>query len=458
MSNNIIAVTENKAKEVLSKLIVEFSRIILGVTFVFSGFVKLIDPYGTAYKIEDYFSAFGLASLNFLSMPFSFLQSAVEFVMGVFLLLGIYRKINSRLLLIVMVFMTILTLYLAIANPVKDCGCFGDALVITNWQTFYKNIVLLACSIIIFYKYESISNFFTGKTYWMAFLYIVFFSIAFQAYNYIYDPIIDFRPYKIGNNLPKLMTVEEGKGPIDESILIYAKDGKEKAFAQDSFPWDDPSWEFVRMDTKVIQEGEVPPVHDFVINQLKFNEEFTDIISQNDITEQVLSDSNYTFLMVTPFLAKMDETYLSNFEDVMNYAIDYHYNFYCLTASGISEIIEWEKANAVDLNFCRMDERTLKTMIRTNPGLLLLKDGTVINKWAAIETPAEEDLVAPLNELSLGKMIDTKKRDKDNILYISLIFILPLLLFKGFDLLLFRKFIVEKPTKEEVDNTEKTDY
>ncbi len=448
MSDSIVAMNENKAKHVISKIIVELSRIILGVTFVFSGFVKLVDPYGTAYKIEDYFSAFGLTILNPLSMPISFLQSSIEFVMGAFLLLGIYRKINSRFLLYVMIFMTTLTLYLAIANPVKDCGCFGDALILTNWETFYKNIVLLICSIVIYFKYESISNFYTGRTYWMAFLYIVFFSLAFQVYNYIYDPIIDFRPYKIGNHLPDLMKVEEGKGPIDESILIYAKDGVEKEFSQDNFPWEDSTWTFVRMETKVIQEGEIPPVHDFVINRLILNENKNDFIGQNDITETVLSDTNYVFLMVSPSLADMDKTYLSNFEDVMNYADEYHYRFYCLTASVTADIVAWERENAVDLNFCQVDERTLKTIIRTNPGLVLLKEGTVINKWADIETPAEENLTAPLDQLSYSQMIDVKKTNKENIIYISLIFILPLLLFKGFDLLLFRKISVDGTTKK----------
>lgn len=448
MSNSIVAMNENKAKQVISKMVVEFSRIILGLTFVFSGFVKLVDPYGTAYKIEDYFSAFGLTSFNFISMPLSFLQSAIEFIMGVFLLLGIYRKINSRLLLLVMIFMTGLTLYLAIANPVKDCGCFGDALILTNWETFYKNIILLLCSIVIFFKYESISNFYTGKTYWMAFLYIVIFSFVFQVYNYVYDPIIDFRPYKIGNHLPDLMKVEEGKGPIDESVLVYEKDGVEKEFSQDNFPWEDSTWTFVRMDTKVIQEGEIPLVHDFTINHLQFNKEESDYTNRLDITESVLADSNYVFLMISPSLTNMDKTYLSNFEDVMNYAMEFHYRFYCLTASVTTDIVAWEKENAVDLNFCQVDERTLKTIIRINPGLVLLKNGTVINKWADIETPAEENLTTSLDKLPYGQMIDAKKANKENIIYICLIFMLPLLLLKGFDLLLFHKAPIERKMRK----------
>lgn len=174
-----------KKKDVIIKILVEISRIILGVTFIFSGFVKAVDPFGTAYKIEDYFAAFNLTSLSFLSMTGSVLQSVAEFAMGACMLFGLYRKWNSRLMLLVMVFMTGLTLYLAITDPVEDCGCFGDALIITNWQTFYKNIVLLICSVIVFLYCERISNWFTGKTYWLAFLYI-FILLVFSLSAIIY--------------------------------------------------------------------------------------------------------------------------------------------------------------------------------------------------------------------------------------------------------------------------------
>lgn len=426
-------------KDLIIKFLVEISRIILGVTFIFSGFVKAVDPFGTAYKLDDYFAAFNLTSLSFLSMTGSVLQAVVEFAMGACMLFGLYRKWNSRLMLVVMVFMTILTLYLAIANPVEDCGCFGDALIITNWQTFYKNIVLLVCSVIVFIYCERISNLFTGKTYWLAFLYIFIFIGFFTFRNYLYDPLFDFRPYKIGANLPQLMTVEQGKGREEQTILVYSKDGVEKEFTEDNYPWEDSTWVFVRMDTKVIKEGEKPQINDFLINKLEFNSEKTEVKTQLDITQELLADSNYVFLMISPSLADMSMAHLSNFEDVENYAKDNGYKFLCVTSSPTGEILEWSKNNVINFDFCTADGRMLKTIIRSNPGLILLKYGVVVNKWADIKVPAEEDLTKPLTALSYGQMIDVKKVDRRNLLGVCLFFFLPLLLLKGFDFLFFRK-------------------
>ena len=426
-------------KDFFIKILVEISRVILGVIFIFSGFVKAVDPFGTAYKIEDYLAAFDLSSLSFLAMTGSVLQSIVEFAMGACMLFGIYRRWNSRLTLAVMIFMTLLTLYLAIADPVDDCGCFGDALVITNWQTFYKNIVLLICSVVVFIYCERISNLFTGKTYWLAFLYIFIFIGLFAFRNYLYDPLFDFRPYKIGANLPALMNVNEGEGRNEETMLVYAKDGVEKEFTEENYPWEDSTWVFVRMETKVRDEGASSPIKDFAINRLEFNPQKTEVTDQYDVTKEVLSDSNYVFLMITPLLSHMSTSHLASFEDVENYATDYGYKFYCLTASPTNEILSWANENVINFDFCTMDERTLKTIIRSNPGLLLLKNGKIINKWADIAVPAESDLVKPLDELPCYTDIDEENRDKKNLFYVCAVFFIPLLLLKGFDFLIYRK-------------------
>lgn len=426
-------------KDVAIKILVEVARVLLGATFVFSGFVKAVDPYGTAYKIEDYLSSFDLSSFASLALPASVFLCIMEFLMGAFMLFGIYRRWNSRLVLLTMLFMTPLTLYLAIANPVEDCGCFGDALVISNWATFYKNIVLLACSIFVIIYRERISNFFTGKTYWLAFLYIIISISLFVFRNYIYDPLFDFRPYKIGANIPALMQVEDGKGRQEENLFIYSKDGVEKEFTEDNYPWEDSTWVFVKMDTKIISEGEKPLIKDFTINRLYFDQGKTVLLNTEDITTNVLSDSNYVFLMISPSLSSIKTSHLSQFEDVQNYALDYHYKFYCLTASGPDDIAAWANENTIDFDFCNTDERTLKTIIRSNPGLLLLKNGVIINKWADIDVPGEENLTAPLDQLPYSQQINVGEEDKKNILLISALFILPLLGLKGFDLLFFRR-------------------
>lgn len=430
---------KEKIKSIGLKFLVEISRVVLGATFMFSGFTKAVDPWGTAYKIEDYLSAFHLSGLSFLSFPISSFLCILEFLLGAFMLFGLYRMWTSRLVLLVMCFMTPLTLYLAIANPVDDCGCFGDALKISNWDTFYKNVVLIVLSFITFKYHRLISNVFTGKTYWLAFIIIIVFSLGFVLRNYIYEPIFDFRPYHIGANIAEKMTVEPGKERIEESILVYEKDGVEKEFTQDNFPWEDSTWVYVRTDSKVIQEGEDPQIKDFTLTKLNFNRMRTDIEGEEDITDEVLSDSNYTFLMISPSLEKLNLNYLSSLEDVEYYAKEYSYKFYCLTASVTDEIKEFIEQNSVGFNFCTVDERVLKTMARTNPALILLKGGIVINKWADLEVPSEKDLNAPMENLAISKPLSKSEQDTDNFYSIIVIFFLPLLLLKLFDFLVYRR-------------------
>lgn len=438
------------AKSIIIKILVELSRITLGITFMFSGFVKAVDPWGTAYKIEDYFGAFGLSGFSFLSFPSSAFLCILEFLLGAFMFFGLYRYWASRLILLVMCFMTPLTLYLAIANPVEDCGCFGDAWLVTNWQTFYKNVVLIIASIITFRYYKLIRNFFTGKTYWLAFLFLIVFSIGFVIRNYIYEPIFDFRPYSIGTHLPDKMVVPDGMEQVEETMLVYSKDGIEEEFTENNFPWEDSTWVFVRMETKIVKPGLDPAVKDFSITELTLDNERKNVIGQRDITEQILTDSNYTFLMISPMLDKMNINYLSSLEDVAYYAYEHNYKFYCLTASVTDEMLQFIDDNSINFDFASADERMLKTVTRTNPGLILMKNGVVVNKWSDIEVPSEEYWKQPLDELDASRIIDVKKEDKRSLVYISLIFFIPLVLLKLFDYLAFRK--IRKIVQKEEDN------
>lgn len=208
----------------LLKILTESSRMILGGAFLFSGFVKSVDPYGTAYKVADYLQAFNMASFSFLEMPISFFLCGFEFALDIVILLGLFPKWSSKLMLLTMCFMTPLTLYLAIANPVSDCGCFGDAIVLSNWETFYKNIVLLTLALLLVFNYKLIKPFFNNRMHRYVLSFIVLFAILFLFYNYRYDPIIDFRPYKIGINIPQQMIVSDDKRPIVENVFIYEKD------------------------------------------------------------------------------------------------------------------------------------------------------------------------------------------------------------------------------------------
>lgn len=203
------------------------------------------------------------------------------------------------------------------------------------------------------------------------------------------------------------------------------------------------------METKVLKEGVTSKIKDFVITELSFDAKKSEVIAQNDITADILSDSGYVFLMLSPSLEDMSTWYLSNFEDVNNYADYGGYKFYCVTSSTTDEILRWSKENVINFKFCTMDERAIKTIVRSNPGMILLKDGVVINKWANVEVPAEEDLVKPLEELPYGQLIDTERQDKKNLFCISVAFALPLLGLKGLDFLFFRRRKKKEEAQEE---------
>ena len=174
-------------------------RFILGAVFVFSGFVKAVDPLGTYYKIQDYLTAFGMLQLlpDIVPLALSILLAVIEFGVGMHLLLGIKRRATTRLALLIMLIMTPLTLYLALTNPISDCGCFGDALVLTNWQTFGKNVVLLICAVVLVISPWNIIRFLTKKMEWTLSLYSPIFAFAVAVYCLATLPIIDFRPSRM---------------------------------------------------------------------------------------------------------------------------------------------------------------------------------------------------------------------------------------------------------------------
>lgn len=375
----------SKAKTV--KYLVEFCRIVVGVTFLISGFLKAIDPLGFNYKIEDYLIELGLSGLFPLALPVAVLMIAAEFSLGLFLLLGIYRKWTVRLIGLFMLFFTPLTLWTAIANPVEDCGCFGDAFIITNWQTFYKNLILLAATIVLIVKWRQITPLLTKKIAPVAALVTLFLIVLFSLRNTYQLPVIDFRPYKIGANIPQQMFVDPDKADVLETVFIYSKDGVDKEFTEENYPWNDSTWTFVDMKTKLVKEGEKPAIEDFAVEALYYDEAAGSWDIGGDITDIILSDPSYTFLMVAYSLEKMNMRHLEQFREVHHYAEENGYSFYLFTSSATDVVGEWEQRHQTGFQFCHADERVLKTMIRANPGLMLLKQGTVINKWDDSKVP-----------------------------------------------------------------------
>lgn len=432
-------------KHMIEKIGVNACRFLLGVTFIFSGFVKAVDPLGSFYKIQDYVTAFGMAEWipAFVLLLFGIILASLEFSIGIFLFLGIRRLIASLLAMVLMIVMTPLTFYLAIANPVSDCGCFGDAWVLTNWQTFGKNVVLLAAAVIVFRRYKQIVRFITAKMEWLVSMYTLFFVFVLSFYCLANLPILDFRPYKIGTDIKAGMEIpEDAKPSVFETYFILEKDGKQKEFTLDNYP--DSTWTFVEARTVLKEKGYEPPIHDFSLVELSTGE---------DITDSVLAYNGYTFLLVAHRIEEADDGNIDLINEIYDYSVEHGYKFYALTSSSEEAIEEWCDQTGAEYPFGQMDDITLKTIIRSNPGLLLLKDGIILNKWADNQIPDEYVLTDALDKLELGKQKPVN--EWHTIGYVLLWFVIPLLLVIAVDILVVKRRM-KKKAQQVVKETQST--
>ena len=359
------------------KIIRSVSRIIVGLVFIFSGVVKAIDPLGSTYKFHDYFQAFNIGFLNRLSLPLAILLCTAEFVAGFSVLTGLRQKTGIWVVMILMVIFTPLTFILALTNPVSDCGCFGDAIHLSNWQTFGKNIILIALAIVLYTGRKQVKHLLSTFTEWFVISCTIVLFILFSFYNLRYLPVLDFLPFKTGVKIADKMVIPEGV-PVDEyqTTFIYEKDGLNKEFTLNNYPANDSTWKFVDQKSVLIKKGYQPPIHDFSITSM----------NGEDLTQKVLSYPGYSVLMISRKLAEAGNKYLSNGFELGNYCMGNDIDFYILTASGTDELKSFNNG----ILFCSVDETTLKTIIRSNPGYILLKDGTIIGKWSWANVPEKE--------------------------------------------------------------------
>lgn len=402
---------------------VNLCRLILSCTFIVSGFVKAVDPRGTQYKLEDYAEAFHLSEWlsGYLYLPASILLAVVEFCLGIYLFFGIRRKMTTWVLLVLMLFLTPFTLYLALANPVSDCGCFGDAFKLTNWETFYKNVVLLVAAVTVFRYPRLLNRFISERNQWMVSMYSIFFIWIFSGWCVYRLPVLDFRPYHIGADLVKGMEIpEDAEQPEFETTFILEKNGVQKEFTENNYP--DSTWTFVDSRTVMTKAGYEPPVHDFSITSYDDGE---------DLTEAVLQDTSYTFLLIAPYLERADDGSMDRINEVYDYCREQGYRFYCLTSSGPEAVARWQDLTGAEYPFCVTDATTLKTIVRSNPGLLLLKHGVVINKWSRNNLPEESSYVGRrLEQTSIGQLVEEAswiRMTKVLLLYVVPLFLLTML-------------------------------
>ncbi len=365
------------------KIVRLISRVIVGIVFIFSGIVKAVDPLGSAYKFSDYFQAFNLEFLKPFALVLAIILFTAEFISGFALLSGYRRKTGLWGVIILMLIFTPLTLILAITNPVSDCGCFGDAIHLTNWQTFWKNVVLMIMVVILFTGRKSISQISTVKREWTVIITVIFLFVLFSLLNLRYLQLFDFLPYKTGTNISQGMKIPEGK-PADEYLttFIYEKEGVQKEFTLENYPADDSTWKFIDQKSRLVKKGYQPPIHDFSITTTE----------GEDLTDQILDDPGFTVLMISTKLSKAGQKNLEKGFALGTWCAENGISFYIVTASGTDEV----KGYSTGLTICTADETTLKTIVRANPGYMLLKGGTILGKWSWATVPPGERFTSEL--------------------------------------------------------------
>lgn len=353
------------------KILTQLSRIIVGVLFIFSGLIKANDPLGFSYKLDEYFSVFGTEFMIPLSLPLAIFICAYEIIFGFMLLLGARITLTVWALFLMIVFFTFLTFYSAYYDKVRECGCFGDFLHLTPWQSFYKDVGLFVLILILLAgkKYirplvgSKIERFLIGLS--------ILFSVGFPLYTYNFLPVKDFRPYAIGKNIQEGMTLPAGaKQDSIQMVFIYEKDGKQIELTPDEIKTIDTTYKYIDRKDKIIREGDKPAIHDFSIAS----------IDGNDYTEQILNYPDYYFFLVMYDLDKTNESVFGNINDFAKLSKNDKVPLIALTSSS-DKIESFKQKTKTDIDFYLADQVMLKTMIRSNPGLMLLKKGTVIDMW-----------------------------------------------------------------------------
>jgi uncharacterized membrane protein YphA (DoxX/SURF4 family) len=354
-------------------------RILVGLVFIFSGFVKGIDPLGTVYRMDDYFIAFGATWAMPMSLVLTIFLVTLEFVIGISLLFNLYIKGTAWILLPMMTYFTILTLFDALYNLVPDCGCFGDAVKLTNVQTFIKNLVLMGFVIPIFIwrkKYRPL------LPTWSQNLVLLCFALAFggmSVYAYRHLPFIDFMAWKAGNRVNN-----QSSAPVRFYVTYKnTKTGETKEYLAPNYPWNDSVWmsQWVFVSQRGADEG---PEN---VMSLRIEDE-----TGLDITSGILGQPYYHLIAVAYDLSKADSSGIRKMKHLYQVATEEGISFIALTSSLPEEVNAFREKYSMDMPFYFADDVVLKTMVRSNPGLILLNNGMVVEKWAWRDTPRYDDL------------------------------------------------------------------
>lgn len=352
------------------KVIVGIARVLVGVLFIISGFVKLNDPLGFSYKLQEYFSE-QVLNLEFL-IPFALVLAIIlvifELVLGIMLLIGYLPRFTLWSLLIMIVFFTFLTFYSAYFDKVKDCGCFGDALPLTPWESFYKDLVLLLLILVLFFNRKLITPVLAPASHrWVIFLSFML-CFTFAYYVLMHLPLIDFRAYKVGNNIKEKMQVPEGAQKAEyEYRWTFEQDGEE-VIIKNSGAYPQVEGEYIGVETNMVKEGAKPAITDFLLEK-----------DGENVTEEILNEEK--LLMIVAYsLRSTEREGFAAIKSMSDEALSKGYRVVGLTASGSREQRQLLKKYNLNFEFYQADETLLKTIVRANPGILTMRNGTITQK------------------------------------------------------------------------------
>ncbi len=361
------------------KIIKEFARYAVGALFIFSGIIKVNDPVGTAIKLEEYFQVFAADIAPFFewfvpaALFLSVFLSVLEVVLGVALILGYRMKITAWILLAMIVFFTFLTFYSAYFNKVTDCGCFGDAIKLTPWQSFYKDIILLILIGVVFWKKESYAPWFGAKFREIKVIGVTVFMTVFASFAITHLPFVDFRAYKVGNHLPALMKNSE---PL-KYVYIMKKDGE--TFEFETYP-SEAGYEYI--DARLVNPEAAAKITDLNVWQ-----------GDDDYTDQLMTGSKLVII-----IHQLEKVSLKKIDRIRNLTFENpRFDTWILTSSGYEKFEAFRHKHQLAAPYFFADATVLKTMVRSNPGVILLHDGTVLDKWHYNDTPLTDDVIEILN-------------------------------------------------------------
>lgn len=373
-------------------IVVEVSRVILALTLLFSGFVKGVDPMGGAIKIGEYLTFLHLNALDSFSTIFSVALSSIEFLLGACLLMGIWRRYTAWFTMIFMSVMTAVTLYLALFNPISDCGCFGDAIKLTNWQTFGKNIILLLLSVLLLLWYRHQSRVRNRRAIQIAAALCISGWSIFIVGNLRHLPLIDFRPYKVGVSLRDLtMIPENAPQEVVEYTFVYEKEGVQQEFGMYDLP--DSTWTYIDRREHVISEGYTPPVMDFSIYS-----------RDEDVTQTLLLSKSPQIWVVSPNWENVPLKLSNKLNELYTWADSLGVAMYGISGSTPEESGRWRNKTGARYPMYYCDAVTIKTIARANPSVLLISDATILDKIALNDLPDE---ISKVSAQQLQKKLNT---------------------------------------------------